>query len=254
VDAGGNGQLVEIVLALVSNSGADINFKTDRWAFSNASTTIAGRVWGDENGNSFPDGDESGWNGVGVDLLDSTGTTLLTTATAGDGEYQFGGLPWGEYTVSIQTATLPAGAFPTSDPDGVGTPHLASALRGCAETSSAQDFGYGRAPNPVTSILAAKSGNDLEISYDIACNANDHALLFGNLGDFTTVTAADCSIGNSGSATSTPPAGDLWFLVAGRESDRYSSVGRSTAGERSLAGIESSCATMTVQDLGATCP
>ena len=253
-DAGGNGQLVEVVLALVSNSGVDINFKTDRWTFSNESTTIAGRVWGDENGNTLPDNGETGWNGVGVDLRDSTGATLQATTTAGDGEYQFAALPWGEYSVSIQTATLPVGAFPTSDPDGVGTPHLASAVRGCAETSSAQDFGYGSAPNPTASILAMKSGTDLEISYDIACNANDHALLFGNLGDFTTVTAADCSIGNSGSATSTPPAGDLWFLVAGRASGRYSGVGQSTAGERSLSGVESHCPMLTVQDLSATCP
>jgi len=79
-------------------------------------------------------------------------------------------------------------------------------------------------------------------------------LLFGNLGDFTTVTGVDCSIGNSGSATSTPPAGDLWFLVAGHVSGRYSSVGQSGLGERSLAGVESECPTLTAQDLGATCP
>ncbi len=99
-----------------------------------------------------------------------------------------------------------------------------------------------------------KSGTDLEISYDIACNASDHALFFGNLGDFTTVTAADCSIGNSGSATSTPPAGNVWFLVAGTDSELYSSVGQSSAGERTLAGVESQCPLLTVQDLSAACP
>jgi beta-glucanase (GH16 family) len=251
---GGNGQLVQVVLALISNSGDDINFKTDRWMFSNESTSIAGRVWGDENGNSLPNGGELGWNGVGVDLLDSTGAILQTTTTAGDGDYLFPALPWGEYSVSIQTATLPAEVFPTSDPDGTGTPHVASALRGCSDTSSAQDFGYGSAPNPTDSILVLKNGDDLEISYDVACNAPDHALLFGNLDDFGTVTAADCSIGNSGSATTTPPAGDLWFLVAGRGSGRYSSVGQSSSGERSLADVESHCPLLAAQDLSATCP
>ena len=254
VGGGGNGQLVNVVLALVSNSGDDINFKTDRWMFTHESTSITGRVWGDANGNGLPDGGEPGWNDVGIDLLDSAGATLQTTTTAGDGDYQFAALPWGEYSVSIQTATLPAGAFPTADPDGVGTPHVASALRGCSDTSSRQDFGYGSAPNPTASILVMKNGTDLEVSYDIACNASDHALFFGNLGDFTTVTAADCSIGSSGSATSTPPAGDVWFLVAGSESERYSSVGQSTAGERTPAGVESHCPLLTVQDLGATCP
>jgi hypothetical protein len=103
-------------------------------------------------------------------------------------------------------------------------------------------------------MLVMKSGTDLEISYDIACNASDHALLFGDPGDFTTVTAADCLIGDSGSATSTPPAGDVWFLVAGREAWRYSSVGRSTAGERAPTSVESQCPLLTVQDLSAICP
>jgi hypothetical protein len=99
-----------------------------------------------------------------------------------------------------------------------------------------------------------KSGTDLEISYDISCNAPDHALFFGNLGDFSTVTAADCSIGSSGSAISTPPAGDIWFLVAGRDAWRYSSVGESSTGERSLTGVEPQCPSLTEQDLSAACP
>jgi beta-glucanase (GH16 family) len=254
VDSGGNGRLVSVVLALVSNSGADINFRTDRWMFSNESSSISGRVWEDINGNGFPDGGEPGWNGVGVDLLDSAGATLRTTATTGDGDYQFSGLPWGEYSVSVQSASLPAGAFPISDPDGVGTPHVASALLGCSDTSYAQDFGYGGAPNPTSSILVMKSGGDLEISYDTGCNAPDHALFFGSLGEFSTVAAAECSIGNSGSAGVTPPAGDVWFLVAGQASGRYSSVGQSTAGERAVGGVEALCPSLVEQDLSATCP
>jgi hypothetical protein len=251
---GGNGRLVNVVVAIISTDGDNINFRTDRWLFTDESTSISGRVWGDADGNGLPDAGEPGWNGVGVDLLDSSGATLQTTTTAGDGDYQFAALPWGEYTVSVQTATLPAGASPTADPDGVGTPHVASALLGCSDTSTGQDFGYAGAPNPTEWILVTKSGADLEISYDTECNASDHTLLFGDLGDFTTVTAADCLIGNSGSATSTPPAGDIWFLVAGREAGRYSSVGQSTAGERTSIGVESQCPLLIVQDLSATCP
>ncbi len=254
VGGGGNGQLVEVILALVSNSGADINFTTDSWLFTNESTSISGRVWYDADGNGLPGGGEAGWNGVDIDLLDLTGATLRTTTTTGDGNYQFAALPWGEFSISVRAATLPAGSFPTTDPDGVGTPHVATALRGCSETSTAQDFGYGSAPNPTSSILVAKTGSDLQITYDTDCNASDHAVLYGDLGDFTTVTAADCSIGNSGSALSTPPSGSVWFLVAGSESDRYSSIGQSTAGERAPAGVDAQCPLLTVQDLGATCP
>ena len=163
-------------------------------------------------------------------------------------------MPTKRPSASIRTTTLQPGAFPTSDPDGVGTPHVASALRGCSDISSGQDFGYGNAPNPTSLTLVMKNGADLEIGYDLACNASDHTVFFGNLGDFTTVTAADCSIGNSGLATSTPPAGNVWFLVAGRESTRYSSVGQSTGGTRTPSGVESQCPLLTVQDLGATCP
>ena len=254
VGGGGNGQLVEVILALVSNSGADINFRTDSWMFTNESTSIAGRVWNDADGNGLPGGGEPGLNGVGVDLLDSTGGTVQTTTTTGDGDYQFANLPWGEYSVSIQVATLPAGSLPTIDPDGTVTPNIASALRGCSDMILSQDFGYGSGPNPASGVLAGKNGPDLQISYDTDCNAPDHVVLYSNPGDFNTVTAADCSVGNSGSATSTPPAGNVWFLVAGQESARYSSVGQSTAGERAPSGVESQCPSLTVQDLSATCP
>ena len=35
--AGGNGQLVNIVIAVIGNSGSDANFRTDYWAFSDGS-------------------------------------------------------------------------------------------------------------------------------------------------------------------------------------------------------------------------
>ena len=102
--------------------------------------------------------------------------------------------------------------------------------------------------------LELTNGANIDVSYDVTCNASDHTLLFGAIGDFTTVTAADCSIGNSGTATSSPPVGDVWFLVAGREAQRYSSVGQATAGERTLSSVGAQCPTLVAQDLTATCP
>ena len=49
---------------------------------------------------------------VTVDLLDSNGATLATATTAGDGDYQFTALPWGEYSVSIRTATFSRSVSP----------------------------------------------------------------------------------------------------------------------------------------------
>jgi hypothetical protein len=95
----------------------------------------------------------------------------------------------------------------------------------------------------------------IDIAYDTAsCNASDHAVLYGLLGDFATVTAADCSIGNGGSFTRTPPAGNVWLLVAGREGARYSSAGSSTAGERLLGGVGAACPALISQDVSASCP
>ena len=253
--SGGNGRLVSVVLALVSNSGDDINFKTDRWMFTSESTSISGRVWHDANGNGLPDGGEPGWNGVDVDLLDSTGATLRTTTTAGDGDYRFAALPWGEYSVSIQDGDvagrgLPDRPIPTAwEPRTLHPPCAAVPTRVSPRTSGTA----ARRTRPPRSWWrrAVPTWRSPTTS---ACNAPDHVLLYGDLGDFTAVTAADCSIGNSGSAISTPPAGDVWFLVAGSEAWRYSSVGQSSAGERTLSGVESECPSLTEQDLSATCP
>jgi hypothetical protein len=194
-----------------------------------------------------------------VDLLDSTSTIVETTSTTGDGEYQFAALPWNGYTVAIRSDTLPAGTSPTADPDGLASPHTATLVLGCADSSSANAFGYGPAPLPTTpTITVARNPADpgqIDVAYDTAtCNASDHSLFFGLFDDFSAVTAVDCSIGNSGSVTSTPPPGNVWLLVAGREGARYSSVGQSTEGERSLEGVAAQCPALLSQDVSASCP
>lgn len=73
----------------------------------------------------------------------------------------------------------------------------------------------------------------------------DHANPFGANGWFTFDGSGGGAIG--GWTTDLPPGGCNASLVAGRDSGRYSSVGRSTAGERSLADLESRCPVLTVQ-------
>jgi hypothetical protein len=257
--SGGNGQLVNVVFSLISHTGADVTMRTDKWLFTQEEGLIGGRIWDDADGDGALDAGEPGLNGVVVDLLDSTSTIVETTTTAADGEYQFAALPWNGYTVAVDGNTLPSGTSPTADPDGLATPHTTELVLGCADSSPANDFGYARAPVPTTpDITVAKDPADphrIEVGYDTAtCNASDHSVFFGLLDDFSTVTAADCSIGNSGSVTSTPPSGDVWLLVVGREGARYSSAGPSTAGERSLQGIDAQCPVLLSQDVSASCP
>ena len=96
---------------------------------------------------------------------------------------------------------------------------------------------------------------ELRITYDIAaCNAADHLLVMGQLGDFQNATALACSIGSTGSFVITPPGDNLWFLIAGVEGPVYSSLGRTTAEERNIAGIPSACPTLSAQEVAAICP
>jgi SdrD B-like domain len=93
----------------------DINIDMDNCATLAA---VGSRVWLDSNGNGVQDPGEAGINGVTVQLLDRTGNAIASTITAGNGNYNLGGMPAGTYTVSIVTSTLPAGVRPTYDLDG----------------------------------------------------------------------------------------------------------------------------------------
>jgi hypothetical protein len=104
--------------------------------------SLGDRVWFDLNNNGIQDANESGINGVTVELLDNAGTTLATKGTTGDGGYTFTGLAAGTYTVHIVAATLPAGASPTFDADGTATPDTATVSLTAGQTRTDIDFGY----------------------------------------------------------------------------------------------------------------
>jgi len=139
---GGNGQLVNVVISLVSNSGADINFITDRWEFTREEGAVEGYVWWDQDGNGVRDAGETGVSGVLVRLFDDQGSALDSVATSGSGFYNFGPFVAGEYRVSVDTTSALSGAIPTRDPDGVLSPHFAWLPVDCSGTLSDQDFGY----------------------------------------------------------------------------------------------------------------
>ncbi len=115
--------------------------------------SIGDLVWYDLNGNGIADGGEPGFPGVEVTLvgdvdLDGIDDTFTTTTDA-DGLYLFdkqlpglNGLPLGNYTVTINPATLPAGVKPTYDFDGIATPDTAAVVLGYGEDQLDVDFGY----------------------------------------------------------------------------------------------------------------
>ncbi len=145
VSNGGNGELINVVATLISNSGASITFRTDRWEFTRRDGTVAGVVWDDQNGDQTRSG-EPGLPGVTVELLDESLAVLDTATTTGSGAYAFSGLAAGRYTVRVDNTTVPSGAAPTYDPDGILTPDEAKLAADCSGSLTDQDFGYQATP------------------------------------------------------------------------------------------------------------
>jgi hypothetical protein len=86
---------------------------------STALTALGDYVWMDTNRNGIQDGGETGVAGVTVDLLNSTGTSVLSvTTTNASGLYHFTGLLPGAYEVKF---VAPIGEFFTLQSQGTNT-------------------------------------------------------------------------------------------------------------------------------------
>lgn len=89
-----------------------------------------------------------GMEGVTVTLIASDGRIVAETTTDENGQYYFGGLAAGTYTVNVVTTTLPGvGLVNTVDPDG-GTPNVSTVTIAAGASNLLQDFGYRDPTNP----------------------------------------------------------------------------------------------------------
>ena len=98
--------------------------------------SIGDRVWNDANGNGAQDSGETGYSGVTVQLL-SGSTVIASTTTNSSGNYTFGNLTTGTYTVKV---TPPAGTTQTYDLDGLSSANQATVNLTASRTDV--DFGY----------------------------------------------------------------------------------------------------------------
>jgi uncharacterized repeat protein (TIGR01451 family) len=119
---------------------------------------IGDTIFLDINGDGMQDIGEPGLAGVKVELL-SGSTVIASTFTNANGNYWFGNLDDGTYTVRVVTSTLPnggTGLTNTADPDR-GTANESDVIISGGNTDLTQDFGY-QAANPNT--IAGTIWND----------------------------------------------------------------------------------------------
>ncbi|MDH3730228.1 MAG: MSCRAMM family adhesin SdrC, partial [Acidimicrobiia bacterium] len=90
----------------------------DSHYFGASPVEIGDLVWLDIDGDGVPEAGEPGIPGVTVLLYDGSGTLVGSAATGAFGGFLFTNLPPGDYTVTVDTTTLPEGLVPTYDPDG----------------------------------------------------------------------------------------------------------------------------------------
>ena len=142
VSSGGNGMLINVVVAIINQSGADISYRMDRWAFTSRTSSIGGRVWDDLNQDGQQNAGEPGIEGVLVELVDPDSGALESTTTDAGGNYQFDALLTGSFEVGVDPTTIPPGYEPTSDPDGTSTPGKCVLTLACDTAIGDGDFGF----------------------------------------------------------------------------------------------------------------
>ncbi|MBX3010173.1 MAG: DUF11 domain-containing protein [Caldilineaceae bacterium] len=122
-------------LTLVSNGSV-----TDADFGYQGNSSLGDSVWNDRNGNGVTEVSESGIPAVVVTLTMFNGW-VITTTTSPTGAYHFGGLIPGLYTVTVDSASLPAGAAQTHDRDSVLDHTTTVTLAENTQITNA-DFGY----------------------------------------------------------------------------------------------------------------
>ena len=156
--SGGNGA-GSAVLTLSGADRLDQDFGYAPPGHDSGEGLIGDTIFLDRNGDGSPDPGE-GLEGITVELRDDMGAFLGVTVTDENGNYYFGGLGAGDYTVRVDVTTLPPGVTNSVDPDG-GTLNESDVSLGSGQISLDQDFGY-RAATPNT--IAGTIWNDPDAS------------------------------------------------------------------------------------------
>ncbi len=128
---------------------------------------IGDTIFADTDGSRSPSSDE-GIDGVSVSLtwlgpdgVSSSDDTVTTTVTDQFGNYRFSNLPAGNFTVSVDGSTLPAGLVNTIDPDGAND-NRAAAVLAVGERRDDLDFGYDGTNAIGDTVFADTDGDGIQ--------------------------------------------------------------------------------------------
>jgi hypothetical protein len=188
------------VVTLVSGSDlTTVDFGYQQWT-----ALIGDRVWRDDDADGVQDLGEPGLAGVGIELRNAAGTTVLATATTdANGFYNFPGLAPGTYTV---VTTQPANHLPSFDVDGLTVPNRSVVTLAPAESRDDVDFGY----QPLSSL-----GSLVWLDFD------GNGVFNPGAGEFGLPTAVVTVSGTGGTFTTTTDFDGL-YLFTGLPAGTYS--------------------------------
>ncbi len=197
--------LVEVTLA-AGEERLDVDFSYT------GPGSLGDTVWFDHDGDGTIDANEPGISGVTVNatwdgpdgIAGNADDVVLTTTTDLNGNYSFDNLPYGQYDVTVDTATLPGGMAQTFDDDGLGTANTSTAVIDAANLSNVdQDFGYNASGSIGDIVFFDVDGTE----DDGVPDAGDAVLpnidvtivwagadgIFGNADDFSSTQTTDAS-------------------------------------------------------------
>ncbi|SDJ16746.1 Cna protein B-type domain-containing protein [Frankineae bacterium MT45] len=157
-------------------SGVHVWDKNPYFASNPGKVNVGDYVWIDANHNGIQDAGEQGIKDVRLSLTDAdgkpvkdiNGTTVAPTLTDADGKYGFGELPPGQYIVSIDDSTVPAGLFPTLA--GAGDDREKDSSTGSAtskvlvggQEDLSLDFGFWTPAPSIKIVKKDAAGNDAD--------------------------------------------------------------------------------------------
>ena len=180
--------------------------------------SIGDTIWFDANGNGLQDPGEPGLSGVSVTLTGDTDldgiTDTVTVTTDAAGHYQFGGLPLGTYTLSVDPLSLPGGMIPTHDLDGTASPHTTQVSLNTGQDRQDADFGYTGTGSIGDTVWRDSNRNGVQEGNEGGLGGVDVILQLDLDGDgqvdYTTRTTTD---GQGNYLFSNLPAGDYRIVI-----------------------------------------